>query len=57
MENNKNLIISYKKHIIDLLPISMDMVYHILTMKQDDIQEIILCYDNIIQNLLKNGYR
>jgi hypothetical protein len=51
---NVNYVRIYKKHIIDLYPITTDMVHHISNMKKEDIQEILLCYNDTIQNLLEN---
>jgi hypothetical protein len=59
MENekhNKQHVIIYKRHIIDLHPITIDMMHHISNMQKEDIQELLLCFDSVIQNLLKNGY-
>jgi len=53
-DSNINYVRIYKKHIIDLYPITTDMVHHISTMKKEDIQEILLCYDKILQTLLEN---
>ena len=53
-DSNINYVRIYKKHIIDLYPITIDMVHHISTMKKEDIQEILLCYNDTIQNLLEN---
>jgi hypothetical protein len=53
-DNNINYVLIYKKHIIDLYPITTDMVHHISTMKKEDIQEVLLCYDKVIRNLLDN---
>ena len=49
-----NYVRIYKSNIIDLYPITTDMVHHISTMKKEDIQEILVCYDKVIQNLLEN---
>jgi hypothetical protein len=56
MENDSkiNFVTKYKKHIIDLYPITTDMVHHISNMKKEDIQEILLCYNDSIQKLLEN---
>lgn len=53
-EINVNYVRIYKKHIIDLYPITTDMVHHISTMKKEDIQEILLCYNSVLRNLLEN---
>lgn len=53
-DSNINYVIKYKKHIIDLYPITPDMVHHISNMEKEDIQDILICYNKVICSLLEN---
>ena len=54
-ENNKRILyISYKSHIIDLHPITDEMLENIPDMSKKDIQKLLSYYDKVIQTLMKN---